>query len=65
MSNYDPNFLELTTAIIGSVAAVAAVAGAVIQYKSAKLELRTRQQDRVLSESSDHPKRSADGEPSQ
>ncbi|MFG3343023.1 hypothetical protein [Glycomyces sp. NPDC048151] len=43
MSNYDPNLLELMTAIIGSVAAVAAVAGAVIQYKSAKLELQRKQ----------------------
>lgn len=58
MPNYDPNFLELMTAIIGSIAAVAAVAGAVIQYKSAKLELRNRQ--RKLPESTDR----ADGKSS-
>jgi len=65
MSNYDPDFLELMTAIIGSIAALAAVAGAVIQYKSAKLELRSKREHRVLSKAPDHPNRSADGKPPQ
>jgi hypothetical protein len=61
MSNFDLNLLELMTAIIGSIAAIAAVSSAMIQYKSAKLELRNRQQDQSLPESSGHPKQSADG----
>lgn len=57
----DLNLIELVTAIVGSIAAVAAVAGAVIQYKAARLEWRARQQDQVKQEPSLHPKQSADG----
>jgi hypothetical protein len=57
----DLNVIELMTAIIGSITAVAAVAGAVIQYKAARLEWRARQQDQVEQEPSLHPKQSVDG----
>lgn len=61
----DLDFIELMTAVIGSITAVAAVAGAVIQYKAARLEWRARQQDQVEQEPSVHPKQSADGKPPQ
>lgn len=61
----DLDFVELMTAIIGSITAIAAVAGAVIQYKAAKLELRSRQKDQIGQEPSIHPKQSADGKPPQ
>lgn len=58
----DFNLIELMTAIVGSIAAVAAVTSAVIQLKAAKLELQ-RQQDQHVQEpsNSNHPKQSADG----
>lgn len=57
----DFNLIELMTAIVGSIAAVAAVTSAVIQLKAAKLELETRRNDQAVQEPSDHPKQSADG----
>ncbi|GAA2160462.1 MULTISPECIES: hypothetical protein [Glycomyces] len=60
MSDFD--LIELMTAIIGSIAAIATVAGAVFQYKAARLELRSRQE--IRQEPSVHPK-SADGKPPQ
>jgi hypothetical protein len=61
----DLDFIELMTAVIGSIAAIATVAGAVFQYKAAKLELRSRQRDQIGREPSLHPKQSADGKPPQ
>lgn len=61
----DFNVIELMTAVIGSITAVAAVAGAVIQYKAARLELRSKQQDQTVQEPSIHPQESADGKPQQ
>lgn len=65
MSDFDLNLIELLTAIIGSITAVAAVAGAVIQYKSARLELRTRRGDQDLQEPTTHSRQTADGERNQ
>jgi hypothetical protein len=61
----DFNLIELMTAIVGSIAAVAAVTSAVIQLKAARLELETRLKDQAGREPSDHPKQSADGKPPQ
>lgn len=61
MSNFDPNLLELFTAIVGTIAAVAAATGAAIQLKAAKLEQRSKQHELP----SDHPKQSADRKPPQ
>lgn len=61
----DFNVIELMTAVAGSVAAVAAVTGAVIQLKAAKLELETKQKDQPVQEPSNHPRQSADGKPPQ
>jgi len=62
MSDFDLDLIELMTAIIGSITAVAAVVVAVIQYKSVRLELRTRQGDQDVQEPSTHPKQTADGD---
>jgi hypothetical protein len=61
MSNLDPNLLELFTAIVGTIAAVAAATGAAIQLKAAKLEQRSKQHDQETP--SAHPKQSADRKP--
>ncbi|GAA2138250.1 hypothetical protein [Glycomyces algeriensis] len=61
----DFNVIELMTAIVGSVAAGAAVTSAVIQLKAVKLELETKQKDQAVQEPSNHPKQSADGKPPQ
>jgi hypothetical protein len=65
MSDFDPNLLDLMTAIIGSVTAIAAVTATVIQYKVVKLELRKKQQDLAAPETPHHPKRPTDGKPTQ
>jgi hypothetical protein len=65
MSDFDLDLLELMTAIIGSVTAIAAVAATVIQYKVVKLELRKKQQDLTAPETPHHSKQPTDGKPTQ
>jgi hypothetical protein len=61
----DLDVIELMTAVVGSIAAIATGAGAVFQYKAAKLDLRSKQRDQLDPEPSLHPKQSADGKPPQ
>lgn len=59
----DPNLIELVTAIIGSVAAVCAAVGTIVQLRLIKLEQRKHQEQQAIADTPDHPKVPTEGKP--